>query len=95
MYKGNRKGLAFLEAVFVLVVAMAALAAMLVYVKRAYMGKVKEDAEGIGEQFNPTHYSANVSQRDVSDTSEITIRSGTTYQTINEQTTDLSVNETY
>ena len=95
MNKGNNRGLASLEVAFILAVAMAAMAVMLVYAKRAYMGKIRDDAEGIGDQINPMHYAANVTQRDISDTSEETLITGTTVQRINQQTTDLSINETY
>ncbi|MBI3319017.1 MAG: hypothetical protein HYZ89_00290 [Candidatus Omnitrophica bacterium] len=50
------KGQATLEYAVVIAVAVAALLAMQIYMKRGVQGKLREATDQVGEQFSPTAY---------------------------------------
>lgn len=55
----NRKGQSTVEYALVIAVVVAGLLLMQHYVKRGYAGRLKSAADEMGEQYDPTAYSAN------------------------------------
>jgi cytoskeletal protein RodZ len=50
-----RKGQSILEYAVLICVVLAALLVMQVYIKRTYQGRLKTDADSVGEQYSPGH----------------------------------------
>ncbi|MCP4652937.1 MAG: hypothetical protein GY858_06085 [Candidatus Omnitrophica bacterium] len=50
-----RKGQSILEYAVLLAVIIAALAVMQTYIKRAYQGRLKREADNLGQQYSPGH----------------------------------------
>ena len=51
--KGNCRAQSILEFAAVIAIVVAALMAMRIYAKRAYVGKLREGADRMGDQFSP------------------------------------------
>ncbi|MFH0791210.1 MAG: hypothetical protein V2A64_06215 [Candidatus Omnitrophota bacterium] len=49
------KGQSILEYTILLCIIMSALLIMQVYIKRCYQGKLKHDADSVGQQYSPRH----------------------------------------
>jgi len=56
----NHKGQSTVEYALIIAVVVAGLLLMQHYVKRGYAGRLKSAADEIGEQYDPTAYTANV-----------------------------------
>lgn len=57
MFKKNIRGQGTLEFALLMVIVVAALIAMQIYVKRGVEGKLRENTDSIGEQFEAEHTS--------------------------------------
>ena len=90
----KNKGMVFLEAALVLVVVMVGLLAMQVYLKRAYLGRLKDDTERIGDRFRAGG-TYSITQKDESKSNEIVATSGATVKTIIKQKSNTDVTESY
>lgn len=55
----NKRGQSTLEYALIIAVVIAGLLIMQYYIKRGYSGRLKSAADDMGEQFDPTAYSAN------------------------------------
>ncbi|MBL7130229.1 MAG: hypothetical protein ISS45_02285 [Candidatus Omnitrophica bacterium] len=51
----NKKGQSVLEATALICIILTALLIMQVYVKRAYQGRLKQEADTLGTQYSPGH----------------------------------------
>lgn len=60
MWLSNRKGQSTVEIAVLFAVIVGALVAMQIYLKRGAMGKLRETADQIGEQFSPTQTSSSL-----------------------------------
>lgn len=50
-----KKGQSILEYTVLIAVVIASLLIMHIYVKRAYQGRLKQEADSVGEQYSPGH----------------------------------------
>ncbi|MBI3991048.1 MAG: hypothetical protein HY350_02755 [Candidatus Omnitrophica bacterium] len=76
----NRKGQSTVEYALVIAVVVAGLLLMQHYVKRGYAGRLKSAADEMGEQYDPTAYSATFNinrQSNVTQTVQNTVTSTT------------------
>jgi hypothetical protein len=78
MGRGCKKAQSILEYTVLFSLILAGLLMMQVYVKRAYQGRIKQDAEQLGPQYSPGHSTSLTTTQSTTDT--------TTY--IGGQTTD-------
>ena len=50
-----KKGQSIVEYAFLISVILAALVIMQMYIKRTYQGRLKQDADEVGQQYSPGH----------------------------------------
>ncbi len=67
-----KKGQSILEQVVLLCVVVSALLIMQVYFKRAHQGRIKQDADSIGQQYSPKHTTSLTTSRTVTNTASYT-----------------------
>ena len=82
MVMANRKGQSTVEYAVLAAVVIGALVAMQVYVKRGAMGRLKESADQMGEQFNPSKAKSDMQINYSSKRQDVTTTSGVTTSTI-------------
>ncbi len=70
MFK-NRKAQSTLEYAIIIAVVVAGLLAMQHYVKRGYMGRLKQGANELGDQFDPNAMSGTITKRSNIQTSTV------------------------
>ncbi len=63
-----RRGQTAIEFAALIVILIAAVVTMQVYVKRGIMGRARQTADSLGEQFDPKAYKAGFEEREFSDT---------------------------
>lgn len=90
----KRKGQSTLEYALVIGVVVGALLLMQYFVKRGYSGNLKRAADDIGEQYDPTTYSANFNVNQSSDTRQTVQNRETQTTHIADQTSTRTGTET-
>ena len=82
-----KKGQVIMEAGVLLCVIISALMIMQFYIKRSYQGRIKDEADQIGQQYSPGHTTSMVRTdvRTISSSAtggRILLRDGTTYKDV-------------
>ena len=90
----NRRGQSTLEYAILIAVIVAALLAMQTYMKRGYQGKLRENADNIGEQFTPENTLYSYTTTSGSTSTDTLNVAGDSKTAITRQTTDKSGTET-
>ena len=72
----NRHGQSTVEVAVLFAVIVAALIGMQIYLKRGAMGKLKDTADQIGEQFSPLHTTSAFNTSYTSGRHEVTVGTG-------------------
>jgi uncharacterized protein (UPF0333 family) len=88
----KKKAQSTLEYAVLIGVVVAGLIAMQTYVKRGFQGKLRENADSIGEAFSPGYTTYNVDHRSATNSREV-VGNGTTTTDVRSQTNDRTGNE--
>lgn len=76
-----RKGQSTVEYALIIAVVVAGLLLMQHYIKRGYAGKLKESSDDMGEQFDPSAYTATYTKTKTSEVNEVVTAGGVTTTT--------------
>jgi uncharacterized protein (UPF0333 family) len=67
-----KKGQSIIEYALLLAIILAALVIMQIVIKRAYQGRIKQEADSIGQQYSPLHTTGNFTVNTTTNTTTLT-----------------------
>jgi len=89
----KRKGQSTVEYALIIAVVVAGLLLMQYYIKRGYAGRLRKSSDDLGEQYDPSTYSGNITHTQSTSFNE-TVKNGTTTKTYTQDETTKTGNET-